>query len=59
MREVLAAVEAGQDSLVTGVAELVSGIVQASTRRLDVPESASAKNPSGVRLCSRASTSSS
>jgi nucleotide-binding universal stress UspA family protein len=37
MPEVLAAVEAGQDSLVTGVAELISGIVQAGTRRLDVP----------------------
>lgn len=38
MPEVLAAVEAGQGSLVTGVAELFSGMVQAGTRRLDVPE---------------------
>jgi nucleotide-binding universal stress UspA family protein len=37
MREVLAAVEASRGPLVTGVAELVSGILQAGMRHLDVP----------------------
>ncbi len=50
MPEVLAAVEAGQDSLVTGVAELISGIVQAGTRRLDVPEDISQEQAAALML---------
>lgn len=50
MPEVLAAVEAGQDSLVTDVAELISGIVQAGTRRLDVPEDISQEQAAALML---------
>ena len=50
MPEVLAAVEAGQDSLVTSVAELVSGILQAGTRRLDLPDGLSQERVAALVL---------